>query len=111
MTDWLKKQLTFQNIVIVLTFVAVLFRSSTAWVLDVTASGGKTAAAVQRLVEQTDRLTTRIDALERDRLTEGVRVALEFPRKSEIEPRLVGIEKGIEELNRQQRRMMETYRR
>jgi hypothetical protein len=109
LADWFKKQLSFQNILMVLTLVVVMLRSSTTWVLDVTESGGRLAVSVQRLVDQTDALAKRVDALERDRIGLESVMSNSFPRRSELEPRLTAIENMGKENNMMLRRFLETY--
>lgn len=110
MRDWLKKQVTVGNILMVLVLVVTMFRNSTAWVIDLTTSSGKTASAVSKLVEQTAKLEQRVDTIERDRLIQSEIIAREFPRRSELEPRLKAIEDSSRENNILLRRMLEGRR-
>lgn len=111
MRDWLKKQATVQNILMVLVLIATLARNSSAWVMQVTNSSSRTADAVAELVSQTTALAGRVSALELDHASRNEIFAREFPRRAELEPRLKAIEDMGRENNLMLRRFLENYRR
>lgn len=110
--EWLREQLTVGNILVTATFIATLTLNTGRWVTGFNQENkerdrkiSETTVKISDLSVATQSLTTRIEQLERSNLQMSERVAQDFPRRSELEPRLRAIEEQLAESNRLMRSM------
>ncbi len=111
MWTWLKKQLTLQTVLMLVLLFGSFSQRTGSRVIGLFDVTDKNSQAISELVKVTRSLAERVEALERRNLSLNDVVAKEFPRRSELEPRLRAIEDGIKEQNMLLRRQQEQYRR
>ena len=116
MSDWLKKEATVQNVLLVLTLAGILMLNRAQWL---TADPGgrerdrqlQAASNVDQLMKTVTELSTTVAQLQaaNDRLSQ---MAVQEPlRRADVEPTLRAIAARLEEQNMMFRRYLEQYRR
>lgn len=111
MMVWLRTNVTLQNILIALTLASTLVLNSARWMKTLGENDRADADQRVELTRKVDDLSTRVSALERSNYQLFDVIAREFPRRSELDPRLKAIEDKLAEQNMMFRRYLESYRR
>lgn len=117
MREWLTKNLTVTNAIVIATLIVTLVRSGGQFALQYSEQTRDQTRSTIQLGEAVAKLTLIVDALgarvtlsehRQDRINDDI--AKEFPRRSELEPRLKAIEEKVNETNMAVRRMNENSR-
>lgn len=116
--DWFRRQLTIQNILMVLVLVSSLTKNTAGWVTGLSSVTSDNTKAIAEIVKaqadersRQEAFDLRLRSLENYHLTLNDEIAKSFLRRSELEPRLKAMEDQITETNRLWRRFLENYRR
>jgi hypothetical protein len=120
MLDRLKQNLSLQNVLSLIAigaFVANMVKGPSLFVYNLSQDNAKTSRTQSEIIANVEKLTIAVDGLskrvelsERNWIVVNELVAKEFPRRSELEPRLKAIEDGVREMNMTVRRMNENSR-
>lgn len=104
--DWLKKQVTLQNIVMTATLIITLILNTNLWIRKQTQADIDLTRRVAALELQIENHEARMRMTERFQDQLDMFMAKDFPRRTELEPRLKSIDDRITELNELLKRLL-----
>lgn len=110
MGEWIKRQLTVHNLLMILVLVGTFTRTTAQSVMGVINSSQDLSREVQQQIAIDKDLSDRVASLERANLQLSDTVARDFPRRAELDPRLRAIENQLQEQTQMFRRFLENYR-
>ena len=112
MWGWARRELlSVQNLLSVATLLLLLWSKGWGWMATQEAAAKQIHEYAAKLDDLQSMFNARLEALEQERYSLNDRVAVSFPRRSEIEPQLKALNEKVDDARMMTRQLLERYRR